>query len=119
MDKKVFKNAMKGAASLGVLMVLSQTLFPSKKMTNYAYLQDIIAHNILDETAEKLIEKFKSQNPGLDEQRLLQTKKIISECMKSQAQEYLISGAPYLQASANEETPIVLAARFMTACDLL
>jgi hypothetical protein len=119
MDKKSFKDVMKIVAVLAVGTILSKTFFPPESKTNYAYLQELITDKAFEKTAEKLVDQFKSQNPGLDEQRLLQTKAIISECLKSQAQSYLTSGDPYLQASANKETPTVLASRFMNACNLL
>ena len=119
MDKKRFKDIMKIVAVVAVGTVLSKTFFPPESKTNYAYVQELIANKAFEKTAEKLVEQFKSQNPGLDEQRLLQTKAIISECLNSQAQSYLTSGDPYLQASANKDTPTVLASRFMKACNLM
>ena len=119
MDRKRFKDVMKVVASLAVATILSKTFFPQESKTNYLYLQELITENAFEKLAEKLVDQFKSQNPGLDEQRLLQTKVMISECLKSQAQTYLTSGDPYLQASANKETPSVLASRFMNACNLL
>lgn len=110
---------MRIVAVLAVGTIISKTFFPSESKTNYAYLQELITDKAFEKTAEKLVDQFKSQNPGLDETRLLRTKAIISECLKSQAQSYLTSGDPYLQASVNQETPTVLASRFMNACNLL
>lgn len=119
MDKKSFKDGLKIVAVLAVGTILSKTFFPPESKTNYSYLQGLIIDKAFEKTADKLVDQFKSHNPGLDEQRLLQTKAIISECLKSHAQSYLTSGDPYLQASANNETPTVLASRFMNACNLL
>lgn len=119
MDKKRFKDVMKIVGSLALVTILAKVFFPPESKTNYAYLQELIADKAFEETADKLVDQFKSDNPGLDEQRLLQMETIIAECLKSQAQNYLSSGDPYLQASANKQTPRLLGSRFMNACDLL
>jgi hypothetical protein len=118
MDKKKLKNIAKIIGVLAFGAILYNTFFPSERKTNYVYLQGLITENTFEKTAVKLVDKFKSQESGLDERRLIEMKAIISNCLKLQAQSYLNSGDPYLQALANKETPAILASRFMNACNL-
>ncbi len=89
---------------------------PSK--TNRTYLQELIESGTVEKTAIDLVAAIKKADNArtATEAEWKQIEKGLSECVVREANKYVASNDPYLEAKADKTTPHILAKRFLRAC---
>ena len=96
--------------------VILSYISPGK--TNRSYLKELIETGYLEKGAVGFVETARKANtassPTIAEWELIE--KGLSQCLVKEANGYLASTDPYLDARANKDTPRILATRFFKAC---
>jgi hypothetical protein len=86
--------------------------------TNYSYLKEVIESGYIEKAAAVYVDAARKAETGKSthDSEWVQIEKGLSECMLKEANNYLVSGDPFLNARANKETPKILVERFFRAC---
>ncbi|MBI5044289.1 MAG: hypothetical protein HZC10_10780 [Nitrospirae bacterium] len=89
---------------------------PSK--TNRTYLKELIESDTIEKTAIEFVAVVRKTDNArtANETEWKQIEKGLSECMVREANKYVASNDPYLEAKADKTTPHILAKRFLRAC---
>lgn len=86
--------------------------------TNRSYLKEVIETGYIEKTAVAVVQEMRKENTAdsPNEAEWGQIEQGLSQCMAKEANKYLLSGDPYLDARANKKSPQLLAAQFLKAC---
>ena len=95
-------------------------------ISNAEYVQTLLDKGTLPRTAGSIIRDARPQNaPGDGAEKSAEDVKWtaiandLAACLQKQAEEYLISGDPYLAQHFDAKTPTTIATRLLTACDAM
>jgi len=106
---------------LGVSRIIYSTFFSKAPQTNRQYLQDVIETHTLDKTAKAVVAKLKSspQQQPVSQEEWDRMEAGLIESMNIRAKIYIQSNDPYLDATANDETPKILSTRLLRECGVV
>lgn len=90
----------------------------SPKKTNRSYLKELIETGSIEKAASGFVRAARNTNAAASSTDVgwAQIEMGLSQCMVKEANSYVSTIDPYLDARANKETPHLLAARFLRAC---
>ena len=120
MKKRLFGLPLSGWLSIFLAIIVGNVIIsyirPVK--TNYSYLKEVIESGYIEKAAAVYADAAKKAETeeSIHDSEWEQIEKGLSECMLKEANNYLVSGDPFLDARANKETPKILVERFYRAC---